>query len=429
MAREMSVNAGERILVGLSGGADSVALTVILHRLGYAVYAANCNFSLRGAEADRDTGFARYTAEKAGVPFVSVKFNTAEYAARNKVSVEMACRELRYAWFEKEREAHGCSYIAVAHHRDDSAETVLINLIRGTGIAGLTGIAPVNGRIIRPLLGLSRDDILAYLSATGYGYVTDSTNAETVYVRNKIRNSILPLMREINPSVSEAIERTAGNLRQVEYLYRCAVEQAVSQMVHLEGGNACISIEKLKKHPAARTLLYEILKPYGFTPSQIADVLSGADGVSGSVYYSPTHRVVRDRTCFIVTPSARSCPGNGTAEKTPGLSDVLEVEHINDMEGFEIPRLRTAACFDADLLPAPLRLRRWKEGDSFVPFGMKGRQKLSDYFNNRKFSVLQKESAILLTAGGEIVWIVGERQSDKYRITPRTRRVIKFTVK
>ncbi len=429
IAKNIPLQAGDKILVGLSGGADSVALTLILHKLGYSVCAANCNFSLRGEEADRDSEFARSTAEKIGIPFVSVKFDTLGYASRNKVSIEMACRELRYDWFEKERTANGCSYIAVAHHRDDSVETMMINLIRGTGISGLTGIAPVNGYVIRPLLGISRADILSYLAMSGFGYVTDSTNADTVYVRNKIRNRILPLMQEINPSVGGALERTAENLREAEVLYRYAVRHAISEIVHVEAGNVFISLETLKAWPAARTLLYEILKPYGFLSSQTDDILSGIGGASGLKYYSPTHRLVRDRKYFIVSPVVSSAEQTAEKDKTVPLSEVLHMEYVDTPSVFEIPKSKKTACFDATLLPQPLALRHWREGDRFVPFGMKGQQKLSDYFNNRKFSVLQKESALLLTAGEEIVWIVGERQSDKYKITPDTTRIVKFSIK
>lgn len=428
MAEKIPAVPGEKILVGLSGGADSVALTVILHNLGYAVYAANCNFSLRGVEADRDSEFARHTAEKLGVPFISVKFDTQEYAEQNKVSIEMACRELRYDWFEKKRTENGCKHIAVAHHRDDSVETMMINLIRGTGIAGLTGISPVNGHIIRPLLCISRSDILKYLSAAGYDYVTDSTNAETIYVRNKIRNKILPLMQEINPSVSEAVERTAENLRETESLYKHAVKKAIAEIVHEDTANVYISLDALKKWPAEKTLLYEILKPYGFVPSRIDDIRSGIEGESGLKYYSPTHRLVRDRKYFIISPLPAEDMQETDRETAVSLSETLDIEYFDDMTRFEIPKTRSAACFDADLLPEPLTLRHWRKGDKFVPFGMKGRQKLSDYFNNRKFSILQKESALLLTAGEEIIWIIGERQSDKYKITDATRRAVKFSI-
>lgn len=428
IAREIPLDPGGKVLVGLSGGADSVALTVILHKLGYKVCAANCNFALRGEEAERDTRFARYTAEKVGVPFISVKFDTLKYAEQNRVSVEMACRELRYAWFEKMRTENGCSHIAVAHHRDDSAETMMINLIRGTGIAGLTGISPVNGRIIRPLLALSRAEILEYLSATGFTYVTDSTNAETVYVRNKIRNKILPLMQEINPSVRESLVRTAENLRETEALYTYALTQAKSRIIHKEADGIYISLEELKKWPSTKTLLYEFLKPYGYMASQIDDIAGGIEGTPGLKYYSPTHRLVRDRKYLIISPLEET--GKKTAADKPvSPADVLDIEYMDKPARFEIPKSRSTACFDASALPEPIALRHWREGDRFVPFGMKGSQKLSDYFNNHKFSMLQKESALLLTAGDDIIWIVGERQSDKYKITPATTRMVKFSVK
>lgn len=427
MAREIPLDPGEKILVGLSGGADSVALTVILHKLGYKVCAANCNFALRGEEAERDTRFARYTADKVGIPFISVKFDTHKYAEQNKVSVEMACRELRYDWFEKMRTENGCSHIAVAHHRDDSAETMIINLIRGTGIAGLTGISPVNGRIIRPLLTLSRTEILEYLSATGFTYVTDSTNADTVYVRNKIRNKLLPLMQEINPSVRESLVRTAENLRETEALYTYAIKQAKSRIIHKDADDIYISLEDLKKWPSTKTLLYEFLKPYGYMASQIDDIVDGIKGVPGLKYYSSTHRLVRDRKYLIISPLEKA--DKKIAEDKPVLlADILDIEYLEPIR-FEMPKSKNTACFDAALLPEPLALRRWREGDRFVPFGMKGRQKLSDYFNNHKFSILQKESALLLTAGDDIIWIVGERQSEKYKITPTTTRIIKFSLK
>ena len=212
ISQNIPLNPYDKILVGLSGGADSVALLSILKELGYCCFAAHCHFALRGKESDRDRDFAKHIANKLGVPFIEVKFDTLKYAAEKKLSVEMACRELRYEWFETQRVVLGCKYLAVAHHRNDSVETVLINLIRGTGISGLTGISALNGTIIRPILSLSRDEVEEYINLSGLDYVTDSTNKEVIYVRNKIRNTILPLMKEMNPSVYEAIEATANHL-------------------------------------------------------------------------------------------------------------------------------------------------------------------------------------------------------------------------
>ena len=258
----------DKVLVGLSGGADSVALLSILKELGYCCFAAHCHFALRGEESDRDRNFAKQISAKLGVPFIEVKFDTLKYAADKKISVEMACRELRYEWFEAQRTALGCRYLAVAHHRDDSVETVLINLIRGTGISGLTGIAPLNGTVIRPILGLSREEVENYISQSNLNYVTDSTNKETIYVRNKIRNRILPLMKEINPSVYEAIEATSVHLSETELIYREALNQKIESIVEVRYEVDYIKIEKLTEQTADRTILYEKLKPYGFITSQ-----------------------------------------------------------------------------------------------------------------------------------------------------------------
>ena len=415
----------DKVLVGLSGGADSVALLSILKELGYCCFAAHCHFALRGEESDRDRNFAKQISAKLGVPFIEVKFDTLKYAADKKISVEMACRELRYEWFETQRTALGCRYLAVAHHRDDSVETVLINLIRGTGISGLTGIAPLNGTVIRPILGLSREEVENYISQSNLNYVTDSTNKETIYVRNKIRNRILPLMKEINPSVYEAIEATSIHLSETELIYREALNKKIESIVEVRDEVAYIKIEKLTEQTAVRTILYEILKPYGFITSQLNDIIASFNEESGKRFFSLTHRIIKDRNRLIVAPLGKE--DNYLIHYPP--NEMLRVEYmaVEDLPPFT--RDKSCAYFDAEKLPENLILRHWRMGDRFLPFGMKGTQKLSDYFTTHKFSLLQKEQIWLLVAGDEILWLVGERQSDKYRITPTTQRVVKFTIK
>ena len=415
----------DKVLVGLSGGADSVALLSILKELGYCCFAAHCHFALRGEESDRDRNFAKQISAKLGVPFIEVKFDTLKYAADKKISVEMACRELRYEWFEAQRTALGCRYLAVAHHRDDSVETVLINLIRGTGISGLTGIAPLNGTVIRPILGLSREEVENYISQSNLNYVTDSTNKETIYVRNKIRNRILPLMKEINPSVYEAIEATSVHLSETELIYREALNKIIESIVEVRDEVAYIKIEKLTEQTAVRTILYEILKPYGFITSQLNDIIASFNEESGKRFFSLTHRIIKDRNRLIVAPLGKE---DNYLIHYPA-NEMLRVEYmaVEDLPPFT--RDKSCAYFDADKLPENLILRHWRMGDRFLPFGMKGTQKLSDYFTTHKFSLLQKEQIWLLVAGDEILWLVGERQSDKYRITPTTQRVVKFTIK
>ena len=415
----------DRVLVGLSGGADSVALLSILKELGYCCFAAHCHFALRGEESDRDRNFAKLIATKLGVPFIDVKFDTLKYAADKKISVEMACRELRYEWFETQRKALNCRYLAVAHHRDDSVETVLINLIRGTGISGLTGIAPLNGSVIRPILGLSREEVENYISQSNLNYVTDSTNKETIYVRNKIRNRILPLMKEINPSVYEAIEATSVHLSETELIYREALNQKIESIVEVRDEVAYIKLEKLIEQTAVRTILYEILKPYGFLTSQLNDIISSFNEESGKRFFSLTHRIIKDRNRLIVAPLGKE---DNYLIHYPA-DEMLRVEYISVEDLPPFTRDKGCAYFDADKLPKNLIVRHWRMGDRFLPFGMKGTQKLSDYFTTHKFSLLQKEQIWLLVAGDEILWLVGERQSDKYKITPTTQRVVKFTIK
>ncbi len=424
IARHIPLSYQHLVLVGLSGGADSVALLSILTELGYRCEACHCNFGLRGEESLRDRRFAESVATELGVPFREVAFDTLAYAEANKVSVEMACRELRYAWFEQQRREAGAAYVAVAHHRDDSIETMLLNLIRGTGIAGLTGIQPVNGSVIRPLLSLSRAEIESYLFDAHLSFVVDSTNRETLYTRNKIRLQLLPLMQAINPSVYESLSHTADYLREVEAVYRCAVEGYKERLIRHESDGVHIDIGVLRTLPGARTLLFEMVKEYGFLSAQLDDIWAAVDAPSGRFFDAPVYRLLKDRTDFVLYPR-RSEKKIRTIEYGTSVVDepVKLTFTLFDADDYQIPRRRDTVCFDAGLLPFPLTLRTWSEGDRFRPFGMKGHQKLSDYFNNNKYSLARKQSAWLLCAGEEIVWIVGERASDCYKITSATRQI------
>ena len=425
IAKNIPLTPNEKILVGLSGGADSVALLSILKELGYCLFAAHCHFALRGEESDRDRNFAKQIASQMGIPFIEVKFDTHKYAAEKKISIEMACRELRYEWFETQRIALGCRYLAVAHHRDDSVETILINLIRGTGISGLTGIAPLNGTVIRPILSLSREDVEEYIRIQGLSYVTDSTNHETIYVRNKIRNRILPMMKEINPSVCEAIETTAVQLRETELIYRNSINKIISEIADVRNEVTYINLQQLSQQTSVRTILYEILKNYGFVTSQLNDIISSFNEESGKRFFSLSHRIIKDRDRLIVAPLGKE---DNYLISYPA-EEMLQIEYlsIDDLPPFT--RNKNCAYFDADKLPNNLMVRHWRMGDRFLPFGMKGTQKLSDYFTTHKFSLLQKEQIWLLVAAEDILWLVGERQSDKYKITSTTKKVAKFTIK
>lgn len=413
------------VLVGLSGGADSVALLSVLVRLGYACVALHCDFHLRGEESERDAAFARTFAESLGVPFYQTDFDTVAYAREHHLSIEMAARALRYVWFEETRERLGAQAIAVAHHRDDSVETVVMNLIRGTGIRGLTGIRPRNGFVVRPLLCVSRTDIVAWLENQGIRYVTDSTNLSDAYTRNFIRLNVLPLLERINPSVREAIARSAEHLSAVASVYAYEIARAREEVIVSEG---CLSIEALCRFPAPEAILYELLKEYGFSRWVSAEVFDALRKESGKVFYSKTHRLLKDRAYLWIVPLERE------AEKTSFLLDPsreiyrepvgLTFRELPITPDFQIEKNRRFAYFDADKLRFPLTLRKWREGDWFVPFGMKGRQKLSDYFSDHKFSRIEKEKAWLLCSGDAIIWLIGERADNRFRIDSGTKRVL-----
>ena len=329
-------------------------------------------------------------------------------AKERHISIEMAARELRYAWFEKTREACSAAVIAVAHHQDDSVETLLLNLIRGTGINGLRGIRPRNGHIVRPLLCLDRKEITGYLESIGQSYVTDSTNLQDEYTRNKIRLNLLPMMQEINPSVKESILKTAEHLDDAASIYNIGIEEAKLRVKTPEG----ISIGALRQEAAPETVLFEILHPLGFNAAQVRDICRTLDGQPGKVFATPGWRVIKDRGSLLIEPVQEA------------VKPLLEMKEHPYAPDFMIPRDKATACFDADKLQHPLSLRLCRQGDSFVPFGMKGRKKVSDYLTDRKFSLLRKERQWVLCCGDDIIWLVGERVDNRFRIDEKTRKVL-----
>ncbi|MCC8172199.1 MAG: tRNA lysidine(34) synthetase TilS [Parabacteroides sp.] len=418
---------GQPVIVGLSGGADSVALLDLLVAAGYPCIAAHCNFHLRGDESQRDEVHAGQTARRYEVPFVKTDFDTAGYAREYRLSVEMAARELRYRWFEEVRETHGAQAIAVAHHRDDNIETVLLNLLRGTGLRGLRGMRPRNGYIVRPLLAASRADILDYVNRHRLPYITDSSNLSDAYTRNFIRLRVLPLVEKIAPAARTLIARTAEHLGDAEELYRYVIEEARRKA--WEGEN--LRIAAFMAYPAPKTVLYELLRPYGFSRPVTDDLFRSLAGEPGKVFYSPTHRIIKDRDFLILSLNK---PEEAVVYTISSETERLEYpvrlsfRKADAGEGFAIEKDKSTGYFDFDKLTFPLTLRRWQAGDWFVPFGMKGRKKVSDYFSDRKFSLAQKESCWLLCCGNEIVWIIGERTDNRFRIDETTRQafVVKF---
>ena len=409
-------------VVALSGGADSVALLRILLALGYRIEAAHCNFHLRGEESDRDEQFVKSLCRDNNVPIHLIHFDTAEYASLHQVSIEMAARELRYRYFDQLRQDIGAETVCVAHHRDDAVETFLMNLLRGAGIHGLTGIRPRNGHIVRPLLCVSRQQILQYLDSIGQDYVTDSTNLVDDVLRNKLRLRLIPLLEQLSPGASDNIARSAFYLSEAEKVYNACIS-------HNGDSPFCeMPISSLKSFPSPLCFLYEWLSPLGFNRSQIDQLLDSLDSGSGKEFSSPTHTLIIDRERLVVEPHA--APQQPLRIPEPGnyrIDDghLLKVEMSSDII---ISKTTDCATLDAATVQFPLTLRTVREGDVFCPFGMEGHRLVSDFLTDRKRSVLEKRRQLVVTdASGTILWLVGLRTDNRFRVTSGTTSILRLT--
>jgi tRNA(Ile)-lysidine synthase len=410
------MDAHSRVIVGLSGGADSVVLLSILHHLGYECRAAHCNFHLRGEESLRDEQMAFYRAQALQIPYFKHDFDPSTVARRRGISIEMAARDLRYEWFEELRRQQSADVVAVAHHRDDNLETLLLNLLRGTGIKGLAGIQPRNGYIVRPLLSVSKQEILQYAADRQLPFVVDSSNLQDEYTRNKIRLSALPVLQSIQPAVKSSLLHTMENMNEVLRIYEFHIREAIAQVFDRERGT--IDIRRLQSLPAPEAVLFELLKTYGFGRDTVRDVAEAMNKQSGKEFHAAEYFLLKDRYHFLLLPQ-------GAAEESPA-EEIREqdVEWISVDADFALTPDRHTAYFDADQLQFPLQIRSWRQGDKFMPFGMNHFQKLSDYFTTHKFSKPEKAAARLLCSGNDIIWIVGHRTDHRYRITQETRKAV-----
>lgn len=432
----------DRLLVALSGGADSVALLRVLHAGGWSVQAAHCNFHLRGEESDRDEEFVCSLCEELGIVLHVTHFDTRDWASRKHLSIEMAARELRYAWFEELCAEHALQHVAVAHHQDDSVETVLLNLIRGTGIDGLRGIRPKNGRVVRPLLGVNRTEVLAYLDALKQPYVTDSTNLTDEYTRNKIRLTLLPLLEEVNPSVRKSISAMTDHLSDVAEVYEAAMQQAVQRVTAADGSE--VLIERLLEEIAPKAILFKIFHPLGFTASQLDAIYTSLFGESGKRFFSRDWEVLKDRKRLLIRSCEKTSPIQAIAKSVPMVNTLQNLPEETTClnvttgklcfrvtvftENFHIRKSQNVASLDADKISLPLVVRCVQTGDAFVPFGMTGRKLVSDYMTDRKFSRFRKEQQLVVCDGsGRIVWLVGERSDERLRLKKgETRQVLEI---
>ena len=414
-------------LIALSGGADSIALLHILRDLGYHIEAAHCNFHLRGAESDRDEQFVKQICDSLNIPLHLIHFDTAEYATLHQVSIEMAARELRYGYFRQLCQDIGAESVCVAHHRDDAVETFLMNLLRGSGIHGLTGIRPKNGPIVRPLLGVSRQEIEDYLHSIGQDYVTDSTNLHDDVLRNKLRLNVLPLLKEINPSAAENIDKTARFLQEAERIYDAAMQSALQSLVHTEGQVQSVSIKELLKQPAVGTFLHEWLSPYGFNSTQTQQIAECLDAEPGKTISSVSHTLLVDREKLFLEPVSEPVkplriPEPGRYRFSPEI--LFDVKSLSDIT---ISKSTDCITIDAANVQFPLTVRLVQSGDAFCPLGMEGHKLVSDFLTDRKATLLEKRRQLVVTsANGDILWLVGHRPDHRYRITPSTTTVLRI---
>lgn len=430
-ARHLLAKDGKYI-VALSGGADSVTLALALCQLGYNVEAAHCNFHLRGDESDRDEKFCIDFCRDNSIILHRVHFDTVSYSKMRKVSIEMAARNLRYSYFSQLKNDIGADAICVAHHQDDSVETVLMNLIRGTGIDGLTGISPKNGDIVRPLLCVSRTDIENELKTAGQTFVTDSTNLIDDVVRNKIRLDILPLMRQINPSVSNSIAKTAMRMDEVSKVFYAAISQAAEHaIVYRSKAAAKISLNILLSGTSSENVLFYILKNYSFTSSQIEQIYSALNSGPGTEFFSSTHDLLIDRDYIFVEPLTNEKQKRFVVPES-GIfvydeSSKFKVEIIDNLPETEICRDRNCLFADLSKVSFPLVIRRTTPGDRFVPFGMTGSKLVSDYLTDRKFNLFEKRRQLIVEdSDGKIIWLVNQRSDNRCRVTATTKQILKI---
>ena len=429
IAKHQILSHDDLYVVALSGGADSVALLLILQQLGYRIEAAHCNFHLRGEESDRDENFARALCERLDIPFHVIHFDTKEYASLHQVSIEMAARALRYGYFRQLCQDIGAVAVCVAHHRDDAVETLLMNLMRGSGIHGLTGIRPKNGHIVRPLLCVSREEIEQYLHSIGQDYVTDSTNLVDDVVRNKIRLRILPLLKEINPKVSENIAKTAQYLCEAEKVLDESLAARKTEIIQCghDGFPQTVSIPSLIRQPSPELFLHEWLAPYGFNAAQTSQAFARLHGESGREFHSSTHTLVIDREKLILVPlqapmKTMKIPETGRYrydEKT--CFDVIVTNEVS------ISKASDTVTLDADTVRFPLTVRPVETGDRFCPYGMEGYRLVSDFLTDSKLSLIDKRRQLVVTDGdGQIIWLVGLRSDHRYRVTEQTATILRI---
>lgn len=413
------------VIVGVSGGTDSVVLLDLLQKLDYKCIIAHCNFNLRKDESKRDESFVRTLSKANQIPLYVIDFETNEYATTNNISIEMAARELRYSWFEKLCRENDAQAIAVGHHLDDNIETMLLNLTRGTGLKGLTGMPVRNGNIVRPLLNISRNEISQYLNENKLKFVEDGSNASTEFLRNKIRHQLIPLIEEMNPAFRQTMKQTQENLQDTYHIFQTQINRIKNETVSLSENKTAVNINKLKQYTEKETILFEILREYHFHPDQIRQISDSLDTIAGKMFFSPTHALLRDREHLIIQLLDKTAV-QSVSENVKEQASQLLMRTFDKDKDFVYSKDQHVIHLDADKIVMPLTQRKWQAADYFYPLGMKNKKKLSDFLIDEKIDRFEKENVQVLLSGNQIVWVIGLRIDDRFKITAETRRILEI---
>jgi tRNA(Ile)-lysidine synthase len=421
---------GQKVLLAISGGIDSMVLLYLFEKSGFDYGIVHCNFQLRGAESDGDEEFVKREVLIHGVPAFFQTFDTKEYAGLNGISIEMAARELRYDYFEKIRRAHNYDFIATAHHSDDLIETFFLNLSRKTGLKGLSGIKEKSGKIIRPILFANREEIEAFAAKNYIDFREDSSNNEVHYQRNFLRHKILPLFSELNPSFKKNVLASIDNLKDAESVYTGFFDSEKSKVAINATDSMIVDIEKLNKSAHPRLLLFEILSDHNFNSTVVNDVFQSLDSDPGKQFFSKSHRLIKDREKLFVSPIEEN--GNKIYYIEADDAQLFRPLEMNIEKypgaGFKIRKERNIACVDMEKLQFPLLIRKWQQGDYFQPLGMTGFKKVSDFFIDEKIPLHEKDSTWLLCSGEKIVWIMGQRIDNRFKISAKTKKILQIEI-
>ncbi len=422
----------DKLLIALSGGVDSVVLCELCKQAGFDFAIAHCNFQLRGKESDEDEDFVKQLAKKYGVDFFVKKFDTEKYATENKLSIQVAARNLRYDWFAEllnPETLKPLNYLLTAHHADDNIETILMNFFKGSGINGIKGIVPKHDKIVRPLLFAKKEDLLAFATEHKLAYREDSSNSSDKYTRNYFRNQLIPGLEKVFPQVKENIIDNADRFRDINILYRQAVDIVIKKLVTVKDNEIHIPVLKLLKTAALPTILYEIIKEAGFAAQQTGEVIKLLKADSGKFIQSGTHRILHNRNWLIISPLDNTFAGHYIIEENEKeiifTAGKIIIEKTIDQK---IVINNNIAMLEASQIKFPLLLRKWKQGDYFYPLGMQKKKKLSRFFIDQKLSLNQKENTWVIESAKKILWIVGMRIDDRVKITPHTKEVLKLTI-